>query len=86
MKKKRKMVYGEYDREGYEVFLNGGLIYSAGNSPQASDVWVPIEDGLSLRKIRSACLRTTRAMAQERGAELGGVSRMDPGVSLRDLN
>ena len=76
---KPKVVTGEYDRSGYEVWLwdarGARKVYSAGNNPFDSQAaGVP---GLPLREVRRFCLRTCREIAGERKVAVGGVFRRE---------
>jgi hypothetical protein len=60
------VVYGRYNRNGYEVWLGNHLAYSAGNHVQ--DLAQPAlceEDRLPLRTIRQFCIKTAREIAAE---------------------
>lgn len=72
--KRPALVHGEYSGNGYEVWVGGQVVYSAGN--HVHDSTQPAlceEDRLPLSTIRQFCNRTTREIASERGGILGGV-------------
>lgn len=80
MKRNRKpmrIIAGEYSEQGYAVLLCSGTrvhtLYTADNHPQDSQVVSPT--GVSLRRIRTFCIRTCRKIAGEHRALFGGVNR-----------
>ena len=79
MNGRRRIVSGEYNRDGYTVLLchPGGVraVYSAGNNPQDSQQHTP--SGMPLRQLRRFCIKTCREIATERHAEYGGVTRIE---------
>ena len=75
--KKKPCVHGEYNRNGYEVWVGGQVVYSAGNHVHDStQPAVSEKDRLSLHTIRRFCFKTTREIALERSGVLGGVERV----------
>ena len=71
------LINGEYSRNGYEVWMDGRLVYAAGNHVQ--DSTQPArgkEDRLPLRTLRKFCIRTTREIATERRGIFAGVERV----------
>jgi hypothetical protein len=74
--KKPPPVHGEYSRNGYEVWIAGRLVYTAGNHVHDStQPAMSKEDRLPLPTIRKFCQRTTREMAVERSGIFAGVKR-----------
>jgi len=75
--KRRRIVSGEYSRSGYTVVLcssvGESVVHTAGNHPRDSHAVGP--DRLTLRQIRSYCMRTCREIAVEQRATYGGVTR-----------
>jgi hypothetical protein len=74
---KNKTVTGEYSENGYDVFANGQLVYSAGNHALDSTVCVPpgSAEAVPLRALRRYCSGTCREIADEINATFGGVTR-----------
>jgi hypothetical protein len=75
--KKPPLVYGQYNSNGYEVWIGGRVVYSAGN--HVHDSTQPAmceEDRLPLPTIRRFCNRTTREIAVERRGIFAGVARV----------
>ena len=73
-----EIVTGTYYQQGYYVNSDDGReLYSAGNCAADSTCIVDIDDveALSLRALRSYCIKTTRSIAGERFARYGGVTR-----------
>lgn len=66
--KNKRIAFGEYNRCGYEVRVWSGnhtlFCERYGNSPYDSKFHVPVEEGLSLRRIRALCQITTRDVAK----------------------
>lgn len=78
--KRRHIVIGEYGHDGYTVGTpHGRVLYTAGNSPYDSTAVMDKgdPDALTLRQIRAYCIRATRDLATEQGAEYGGVRRVE---------
>jgi hypothetical protein len=78
---KQPAVHGEYNRDGYEVWSEGHLLYAAGN--HVHDSTQPAlchEDRLPLRAILSFCIKTTREIALGRGGRFAGVERVAEGT------
>jgi hypothetical protein len=74
--KKATLVFGEYNRDGYEVWMDGRPVYAAGNHVHDStQPAVCKEDRLPLRDIRKFCHRTAREIAAERGGLFAGAKR-----------
>jgi hypothetical protein len=75
--KKPPSVHGEYNRNGYEVWVGGRVVYQAGNHVHDSTQPAMTEkDRLPLRTIRQFCLKTARDIAVERGGLFAGVERV----------
>jgi len=75
--KQPPVIHGEYSRLGYEVWMAGRVVYSAGNHVHDSTQPATCrEDRLPLRTIRKFCQRTTREIAVERGGIFAGVERV----------
>jgi hypothetical protein len=75
--KQPPVIHGEYNRNGYEVWVGGRVVYAAGN--HAHDSTQPAlceKDRLPLRTIRKFCIKTTREIAAERRGIFGGVERV----------
>ncbi len=73
--KKPPLVRGEYSGHGYEVWIGGRVVYSAGNHVHDSTQPAMCEhDRLPLRTIRKFRIKTTREIATERGGRFGGVA------------
>lgn len=79
----KRAVYGVYNRHGYQVLmvLDGRTTdqYTAGNHQQDSQASAlpGSPEALSLRRIRSFCIKTTREIAGEKGAAYEGVGRCE---------
>ena len=72
-----KTVRGEYNRDGYEVWIAGDLVYTAGNHVHDSTQPALCKEGrLSLRTIRKFSLKTTREIAFEYRGRFAGVERV----------
>ena len=73
------IIIGCYDEYGYRVESADGKreFYSAGNHALDSQMGCPAGSpfALSLRKIRSYCIQTTREICEEHNAQFGGVER-----------
>jgi len=73
------VAFGEYNELVYRVYVweNGSLLdlHEAGNAPFDSQGYLPMSDGVGLRKMRAYCIRTTRDMAKEHHSAYGGVER-----------
>jgi hypothetical protein len=70
-------VHGQYDRNGYEVWLGEQLAYSAGNQVQDSTQPALCEqDRLPLKTIRRFCIKTAREIAAEQRGRFVGVKRV----------
>lgn len=80
---RKNIVVGEYNHYGYTLFDPTGIkeLYSAGNNPVDSEQFLPLGDpkGLSLKTIRSFCIKTGKEMAEEKGWKWGGACRIDDG-------
>jgi hypothetical protein len=75
--KRPALVRGEYSGNGYEVWIGGRVVYSAGNHVHDSTQPALSEkDRLPLRTIRKFCNQTTREIAGERGGIFAGVERV----------
>ena len=78
--RRRPVVRGEYNRDGYEVWIAGRLAYTAGNHVQdSSQPALCEEDRLSLKTIRQFCLKTAREIALEHRGRFAGVERVTEG-------
>ena len=70
-----KIVIGRYNRDGYEILMaDGRVLHSAGANAQ--DAYAPGRD-VSLRTLRSWCIKTGREIAAERGEKWGGEERVE---------
>ncbi len=78
-------VRGQYNINGYDVWIGGQLVYAAGNYVQDSTQYATCEqDRLPLRTIRKFCIKTAREIAMERGGRFAGVERVtDPCPTIR---
>jgi hypothetical protein len=75
--KKRLLVHGEFNGNGYEVWIGGRLVYAAGNHVHDSTQPAMCEkDRLPLHTIRKFCTKTTREIATERRGIFAGVERV----------
>jgi hypothetical protein len=75
--KRRAVVRGEYNRNGYEVRSDGQHVYSAGNHVQDScQPTLCKEDRLPLKTIRRFCIKTAREIATEHRGRFAGVERV----------
>jgi hypothetical protein len=75
--KRRPVVRGEYHRNGYEIWIDNRLDYSAGNHVQDSTQPALCEqDRLPLKTIRRFCIKTAREIATEQRGRFGGVERV----------
>ena len=59
------LVSGEYDENGYAVFVDGEEVYSAGNNPDESQSH-STDKPLPLKKLRQYCLISMEQIADER--------------------
>ena len=75
--KRRLVVRGEYNRNGYAVWLGDHLTYTAGDHVQDSTQPALCEqDRLPLKTIRRFCIKTAREIATEQRGRFGGVERV----------
>ena len=75
--KRRPVVRGEYNRNGYEIWIDSRLDYSAGNHVQDSTQPALCEqDRLPLKTIRQFCVKTAREIATEQRGHFVGVERV----------
>lgn len=75
--KRRPVVWGEYNRNGYEVWSDGQHVHSAGNHAQdSSQPALRKQDRLPLRTIRLFCIKTAREIAAEHRRRFVGVERV----------
>jgi hypothetical protein len=75
--KRRPVVRGEYNRNGYEVWIDNRLNYAAGNHFQdSSQPALCDEDRLPLKTIRQFCIKTAREVAAEHRGRFVGVERV----------
>jgi len=75
--KRRPVVRGEYNRNGYEVWSDGQHVYSAGNHVQDStQPALREQDRLPLKTIRRFCIKTAREFATEHRGRFVGVERV----------
>jgi hypothetical protein len=74
---KKPVVQGQYNRNGYEVWLGGHVVYSAGNHARDSmqPGWSKVER-LLLKTIRQFCIKTAREIAAELNGLFAGVERV----------
>lgn len=71
------VVRGEYNRNGYDTWIDDRLVYAAGNHVHESSQYATCErDRLPLRTIRRFCIKTTREVAAERNGIFAGVERV----------
>jgi hypothetical protein len=78
--KRRPVVRGEYNRNGYEIWSDGQHVYSAGNHVQDSTQPALCEqDRLPLKTIRWFCIKTAREIAIEQRGRFVGVERVTEG-------
>ena len=74
---RRPVVRGEYNRDGYEVWIDNRLDYAAGNHVQdSSQLALNDEDRLPLKTIRQFCIKTAREIAAEHRGRFVGVERV----------
>ena len=72
----RPVVRGEYNRNGYDVWIGGRMVYAAGNHVQDSTQYAQsAQDRLPLKTIRQFCIKTAREIATERRGIFAGVER-----------
>jgi len=70
------VVRGEYSRDGYQVWVAGRVVYSAGNHALDSQEYATRKrDRLPLTTLRKFCIKTTGEIAHERNGSFGGVER-----------
>lgn len=75
--KQQPVIHGEYSRNGYDVWMDDQVVYSAGNHIHDSTQPATCEkDRLPLRTIRKFCIKTTREIAIERRGIFAGVERV----------
>jgi hypothetical protein len=75
--KRRPVVRGEYNRNGYEVWIDNRLNYAAGNHIQdSSQPALNDEDRLPIKTIRQFCIKTAREIATEHHGRFVGVERV----------
>jgi hypothetical protein len=75
--RQRPVVRGEYSRNGYEVWIAGRVVYSAGNHVHDSTQCATTkQDRLPLKTIRRFCIKTAREIAEEQNGTFGGVERV----------
>jgi len=75
--KKKPVVRGEYNCNGYEIWIDNRLDYSAGNHVQDSTQPALCEqDRLPLKTIRQCCVKTAREIATEQRGHFVGVERV----------
>jgi hypothetical protein len=74
----KRPVHGQYNRNGYEVWLGDQLVYSAGNHVQDStQPALREEDRLPLKTIRQFRIKTAREIAREHRGRFVGVERAE---------
>lgn len=74
---KKPVVYGQYNRNGYEIWIGGRPVYSAGNHVQDSGQPALCKlDRLPLTAIRQFCIKTAREIAEEDHGQFAGVERV----------
>ena len=75
--KRKPVVRGEYNRNGYEIWSDGQHVYSVGNHVQDSGQPALCKlDRLPLKTIRRFCIKTAREIATEQRGRFGGVERV----------
>lgn len=77
-----KRYYGEFNENGYEIFLVGnmeGAIYQAGNCKYDSYQWLPVggKGVIDIITIEDYCNSTGREIAKENGGVWTGCSRIE---------
>jgi len=74
---RKPAVRGEYNRNGYDIWIDNQLDYSAGNHVQdSSQPALCRRDRLPLKTIRQFCIKTAREIATENNARFAGVERV----------
>ena len=75
-----KILFGEYDKNGYEIFFSNGKnveqVYRAGNSPCDSTIITNGSDALSPKALRQYCIKTGKEMAKEKNCKWGGAEKV----------
>ena len=75
--KKKPVVHGQYNRNGYEIWVDDRLDYSAGNHVQDSTQPALCEqDRLPLKAIRQFCIKTAQEIATEHHGRFAEVERV----------
>ena len=78
MKRQQPPVHGTYNRNGYEIWCAGRVVYSTGNHVHDSTQCATSKrDRLPLKTIRRFCIKTAHEIAEERNATFGGVERVE---------
>ena len=73
----RRLVRGQYNRNGYEVWIDNRLDYTAGNHVQdSSQPALCKPDRLPFKTIRQFCIKTAREIAAEHRGRFVGVERV----------
>jgi hypothetical protein len=71
------VVHSQYNRNGYQIWSAGRLVYMAGNHIQDSTQPALCKrDRLPLRTIRQFCIKTAREIASEHRGRFAGVERV----------
>jgi hypothetical protein len=74
--KQKPVVHGQYNRNGYEVWVGVRLVNMAGNHAQDSTQPALCKrDRLPLKTIRRFCIKTAREIAVEHHGRFAGVER-----------
>ena len=77
MKGQQRSVHGTYNRNGYEIWCGGQVVYSAGNHVHDSTQRaISKRDRLPLKTIRRFCIKTVHEIAEEQNGTFGGVERV----------
>ena len=73
----KSVICGEYNCDGYEIWRDGQVVYTAGNHAQDSCQSArDRRDRLPLKTLRKFCIQTAREIATEEGGIFGGVERV----------
>ena len=76
-RKRKPVVRGEYNRNGYEVWVDNRLDHTAGNHIQdSSQPALCKQDRLPLKTIRQFCIKTAREITAENHGRFAGVGRV----------
>jgi hypothetical protein len=74
---RRPALHGEYNRNGYEIWCDGQVVYSVGNNVlDSTQPAMCNEERLPLTTMRRFCIRTAHEVAEEQNRPFGGVERV----------